>query len=66
MTQDHQAVVPDLMEGARCAASHPEAELLQRQVWSDCFSQRNRRTEHTTNKKKALLPASETRGSGHL
>lgn len=66
MTQDHQAVVPDLMEGARCAASHPEAELLQRQVWSVCFSQRNRRTEHTTNKKKALLPASETGGSGHL
>lgn len=51
MIQDHQAVVPDLMEGAWGAALHPEAELLQRQVWSVCFLQLNR-TEHITNKKK--------------
>lgn len=33
------------------AASHPEAEVLHHQVWSVCFLQLNRETEHITNKK---------------
>lgn len=48
--QDHQPVVPDLMEvHGRCITS--EAEVLHRQVCSVCFLQLNRGTEHKTNKK---------------